>query len=438
MLDLTAVLDRGNGVVSASNAIMVGEAPARFWSVGALIDCSHNDDGSEHPLPTCQTGACSSSRTQATVRTVGEAVERLALHPRSSLNGDALCSGAGAGIPPMRARFDDVRDRSLHYFQDSLSLGADPQDRELHWHTGRRLGTGEEILIPVGLIDYPLSPAESRGFDPGPSGAAAGTSFTSALKSALLEVIERDSIIVAWAKQLRLGAIDPVQLIEYAPREQHWSMLRTTLKKAAAGGLEPIAAEVPTSVQGVVCVVGGFRTELDGAPFICLGAKASDHLGKALLGACEESLQLWFGLASGRLTSGASAPPPVVTTDLERVGFLASCEGRAAVADWLSDPLPHTREPSTGDLDVRDLLDQLRDDGLDPIAVDLSDRLPPMLEQHGWHVVKVIPAGYQPLRIDESTHFGWNVDRLESAARRTGSPSRLAASDLSPYPHPLP
>ena len=77
-------------------------------------------------------------------------------------------------------------------------------------------------------------------------------------------------------------------------------------------------------------------------------------------------------------------------------------------------------------------------DGLDPYLVDLTYHLPELARRQGWSVLKVVPVGYQPLRIDERTSFGWNSHRLGSVQDRTGVPTRLPLHQLSPLPHPLP
>jgi len=86
-------------------------------------------------------------------------------------------------------------------------------------------------------------------------------------------------------------------------------------------------------------------------------------------------------------------------------------------------------------------VDAIVADGGDPIVVDLTARLPEPLRVMGWAAVKVIPVGYQHLRIDERMPHSWNVPRLASATDRTGVPARAPwprATDEPHRPHPLP
>ena len=129
----------------------------------------------------------------------------------------------------------------------------------------------------------------------------------------------------------------------------------------------------------------------------------------------------------------------MVITESDRIRFLASASGIRAVESWLSDPVASSY-PSDGgqELSTDDIVSTLIADGLDPYVVDLTDRLPERVRQLGWSVVKVLPVGYQPLRIDERTSFGWSRHRLRSVQDRTGVPARLPIDELSNLPHPLP
>jgi ribosomal protein S12 methylthiotransferase accessory factor len=170
---------------------------------------------------------------------------------------------------------------------------------------------------------------------------------------------------------------------------------------------------------------------------VALGAKVSAHPGSALYGALHESFQLQPAL---RVFETPGSHEAVVADETERVRFLASGTGVAALESWLADPVagdepvpPPAPERSTDEL-VADLLD----DGLDPYVVDLTEQLPERVRAQGLSVVKVVPVGYQPLRIDERTAFGWNRTRLRTVEARTGVPARRPAADLCPLPHPLP
>jgi ribosomal protein S12 methylthiotransferase accessory factor len=341
------------------------------------------------------------------------------------------------GAPGPHATVAEVGEQALRFWDPEIGLAAHPGERPLRWYPATRLVDGTEWRVPAGLVEYPGAPEDLGGFDPGPSGAAAALDHESALHSALLETVERDAVIVAWARQQRLLGVDVDAALATADPDAEWAELARTLALARTAGLEPTFARVPLGIDGLVCVVGGVRSNGAHHPLVSLGAKVSGHPATALYGAMHESFQLHDAL---RMFESADAHEAVVTDETERVRFLASGSGAAALASWLADPVtgdyPTTvrrPEQTAGELRAA-----LLADGLDPYVVDLTDRLPARVRAQGWTVVKVIPVGYQPLRIDEGTTYGWNRRRLETLETRTGVAARRASDDLCRLPHPLP
>lgn len=419
MLDVARVLSPGVGAVTEHNALPPGVHRNPLWSVGAVLACPHGEDGS--PQAPCVTGACSVSRGRAMVRTAGEVVERLALH----------------GAPGVRISPAELGDLAVDLRRSGAELAAPGLDAApLRWYVGRRWSDDAHQFVPAGLVDFPALPDDLPGFDPGPSGAAAGIGADAAMKSALLETVERDAVIVAWARQLRLTAVDLDAAVEGMPEDPWWREVSTTVGVAREAGLEVVCARVPTSVAHVVCVVAGVRGTEQGGPRLCLGAKASEHPGRAVLGALEESFQLYFGLD---MLSGPLEAPSVVVTEEDRMRFVASPDGVEALETWLETPDRTTfADRPAPDLECEELLRSVRADGADPVVLRLTTRLPESLRRQGWEVYKVVPVGYQPLRIDERHTFGWHRGRLDDAEVRTGAPARLPPGVLSPEPHPLP
>lgn len=398
-LDLLGLLDPATGLVRVHSVEPPGVAGDGLWRVAIQLACPHSPPASSTALASCVTGACALTRRDALVRAVGEAVERLALH-----GGPEATSGTpydGSGLAALHA----------------------PPTRPVRRYAGTRARDGARLLVPAGLVDYPAE-SERPEFDPGPSGTASGIGHEQALRSALLETIERDAVIVSWTRRRRTRAIDVDALLAGGAPDASWRRVADLLALVRRGGREPVLAELPLSVPGLVCVVGGVRVDTPTGPSLCVGAKVSDDPGHAIAGALEESLQLYRSVLA--LRAAATEPPPtVITGDNDRLAFLASPRGAASLAAWLADPLPSTYPLSLPPLGTDDLLAALLADGLDPVVLDLTDRLPERVRAMGWSVVKVVPDGYQPLRIDERTTYGWNERRLGPGTR-------------CPDPHPLP
>lgn len=426
MLDVAALLDPAAGLVT-STQIVPPKDESPFWRYALELNCGHHritrDCGELDP---CVAGACASTRTGAVVRAAGEAVERLALH-------------AVADLP---ATATELGDKVLRYWDPAAAL-ADPPDPEQpqRWFTATRLLDGSHWAVPEGLVVYP-APGGQAGFDPGPSGAASGIGYWQALHNALLETVERDAVIVGWARQQRLWRVDVDAELAAAPADPKWAELRRSVSLVRKAGLEVLFARVPLALPGLTCVVGGVRGAGRSHPLISLGAKVSWHPAAALYGALHESMQLYPALLHFE-TPGEHRE--VVITETDRMRFLASASGPPALSRWLDDAVPHQppttpSEPEAKDIQAQAaiLLTRLLADGLDPYLVDLSSHLPTRVRALGWSAVKIVPVGYQPLRIDERMTSGWHRGRLASLEVRTGSTARCDPQDPYPLPHPLP
>lgn len=414
--DLEPLLHSSAGLVESHCVDPPSASTVGMWRVTVRLKCAHDGEpGVPAPQP-CVAGAVARTRAEALRRAVAVSVARFALHSSPGVVATASELGAGA----FAGAGHDV------------SLSALDPTTPTTWYPARHVRSGRQVLVPAGLVDHP-GPRGEVGFDPGPSGASAGLGYDAALRSALLETVERDAVIVSWARRLHLRAID---LGSLAAREDDGGReLDDLLGLAGAAGLSSVVAEVPASVRGVRCVVGGFRADSDAGPTICVGATASDDLATAVRGALAKSLLLPH-LAAPRDDRARIDPPSVITGEEDRLAFFASVRGADALEHWLADPAP-PRARTAGGLSCEGLLRHSMSDGLDPLVLDLTCRLPRAARDRGWSVVKVVPAGYQPLRVDERCAFGWHLGRVRNAPRRTGVPARLGTDQRRWAPHPL-
>ena len=426
MLDVASLLAPSAGLITDIQVVPPRE-DYPIWRMALGLACEHADlpeaaaeAADPDHLTVCSAGACSTTRTRAVVRAVGEAIERLALHG----SGSVLASAAELG------------EKALRYWIPGADLGAFPGDRIMSWYPATRLADGTQWWVPAGLVVYPGSPQDRAGFDVGPSGAAAGQSYRSALHAALLETVERDAVIVAWARQQHLLSVDVDGALATAGTDPEWGELHRTLDVVRRAGLEPVFARIPLGPEQLICVVGGVAGSGRHHRLLSLGAKVSTHPATALYGALHESFQLYPALQHFESPAEYNG---VVETETDRIRFLASGSGIKALESWLSDPATSHYPTGPGPrLSTDDLVTTLIADGLDPYVVDLTDHLPEQVRRQGWSVVKVIPVGYQPLRIDEGSTFGWNRHRLRTVNERTGIPARLPADEIAHLPHPLP
>ncbi|MEV0393946.1 YcaO-like family protein [Polymorphospora rubra] len=425
MIDISATLDARNGL-SRTFAIGAPRPPVELlWQTVVELDRPGDPDDESLPPSARYVGAGAYSRSDSVLRGAGEAVERAALHPaRGTLEGT------------VRGRRADLGPAALAYDRPDLALGAPgTADHELTWYPARRLRDGAPLLVPAGLVDWPCADDEAPTFDPGPSGAASGAGYDMALRNALLEMIERDAVMVAWERGLHLPRIAPPES-GTGPTGRAVAALLST---AAAAGLRVVLARVPTAFPDLCCGVAVVVDEWGGGRAAAVGCKVSEDPARSVLGALQEGLQV-RGLL--RNTRGDGPPPDVparIHDENDRVAFMLATEGTDSIVGWTADFTPPTplsagraRRPT-----VDDLVAGLVADGADPLVVDLTARLPARIRAMGWAAVKVVPAGYQHLRMDEEKDWSWNRPRLATAEARTGLVATFAPGQRR-RPHPLP
>ncbi|WP_269858702.1 YcaO-like family protein [Streptomyces sp. RPT161] len=433
MIDYLATIAPATGVVRGSTVLPPSMPTEPLWRGMMELAWDAGPAPADRPLAANVVGAYGVSRSDVFVRAIGEAVERYALRPAPT--DDPLhATHAALGAP------------TLDFGHHETSMGEPTvASCELAWYPARRLSDGVTVRVPAGLVDFPASDADAVGFDPSPSGAASGPGHQAALRSALLETIERDAVLVAWARRLELPRVDLGSTLAQLPPSPSLTRLRRALDRAGGAGCEPILAQVPTGVPGVVCAVGiivdGAQDDARRHPSAAVGCKASTDPAAALAGALQEALQIHSVLrvVRHRLPDAPAPDPTAITDDVARALYFASGEGVAAVDRWTScfgEPVP-LRPPGGGEeATLTELIDSVHADGGRPLVVDLSHRLPDPLRQMGWAVVKVIPDGYQPLLVNEQRAFVWNRPRLATATHRTGLTAHAAVTDAIP-PHPL-
>ncbi|MFD8084039.1 YcaO-like family protein [Kitasatospora sp. NPDC059722] len=431
MIDFIATLDPHNGL-AAAGALRPPRLPDEpLWQGLVELHPARTGAASREGSTLARevVGAYGASRGDTLVRAAGEAVERFALYP--------------AGDPVTVASAAELAGSALDFTRKGAEL-ADPAAarRELRWYPGRSLVDGGGVHVPAGLVDYPAHPDDAAGFDPSPSGAASGATPEQALLSALLEVIERDALITAWQCRLPLPVADPEAVLRQSPATPGRQRLRLAHRAASAAGLRPVLAWIPTGLPGVHCATAVI-VDTDGpgrlaAVGACASGDACTALGKAL----QEAMQIRSALRLVNRNDPADAPTAQPRTELERAQYFASEHGAAAVASWAAGFVPEEARlladagagAAPDGLTVDGLVRALAEQGVRPVAVDLTHRLPEALVRMGWHAVKIVPEGLQPLRLDESCAFNWHRGRLASAGARTGLTPLAPEGRREPHP----
>ncbi|MCZ7417074.1 YcaO-like family protein [Streptomyces sp. WMMC897] len=441
MIDFRATLDPAGGLAEHSEALPPAPPDDLLWRFLVRLRSTAAEHAG-HTLTPRVVGAYGHSRSNTLVRGVGEAVERYALFPEG-------------GPPPgtvTAATAADLGTRAPDFADPGLALGA-PEARSLPltWYPARRLRDGADVCVPAPLVDYPDPSPQAAHFDPTPSGAASGAGPGDALRAALLEIVERDAFLTAWEARLRPHRLRPPGPAASgtarpgtagARAGARMRELRALWGKVERAGLTPVLAELPTGLPGVVCTVGIVLDERRPVPLATVGCNATaddDQAAWSMLGALQEALQVRSVVLNSwseeQRAEDVTGRP--IRDDDDRLRYVASAQGHARVREWVdsfaAERPPRTAPPVSADELVRLLVA----DGADPLLVDLTYRLPRPLRRMGWCAVKVVPAGYQALRLREDHPFTWHARRLTTAPARTGL-GTLAASRFAWRPHPLP
>lgn len=336
-------------------------------------------------------GASDLSRRGAAERAAGEAVERAALLPRPG------------GV-------DDAATVSARSLVDGSTVETPLAD----------------LLYDAGSAGEPPLTVDERT----PSGAAAGGTVDDAVSSALLELVERDALVVAWARQLALTRIVPRTTTPVA------EALRRLGAPFEAGGGGIVVADLGCDVPGVRAVVAVCLDPLSGAAAI--GAKAALDQCAAVLGAAQEAVQA-LHLARTMRTAGLADSALPVRTETDRARFWAADSALPSLRRWIDsfEPPVTSRRPRPAAAGAAAPALLLARAGLLARCVDLTDRLPPAARALGWHAVKALCPELQPLRIDEECETSWRPERLLSAEERTGLRSLIGPGEVWRVPHPL-
>lgn len=260
-----------------------------------------------------------------------------------------------------------------------------------------------------------------------PSGIAAGRTWDDAIRHGLLELLERDAVMLAWACQTRLSG-------EREAEERYGVLL------AGQPDSEMRVATCPSIIPGVVIAVSAVfsnRSRLCG-----FGAKAHGDRDAALRGAVFEAIQL------RELTEVARTWHRVPVTDrprteLERARYWSTDEAFWHLRRWFDSFTETEGAPSralngseaAAGVDLAQLFSCVEAVAGEVTAVDFTPYLPPRVAELGWRVAQIVCPGLQPLVMDELA-AEWNLARLAMVSRPESDtiPPRLGVVGT---PHPV-
>lgn len=318
-------------------------------------------------------------------------------------------------------------------------------DRKYYWVWGYSFLRQLPILVPEQLVYYLDYRRELPNFvQDCSSGCAIGSCLEEAMLHGILELIERDTFLIAWFAKLGLPRIDPwssanpetlfmADRLERLGYELHLFDLRLDLRVPSVMGL----CMRKDDDLGKVIVAAGASLDPEEALFSALSEVASYVPG--FKGRVESDLERVKAMYADHTKVGGISDHallfglPEMKKEVEF--FFAGSEIRSVdevYADW------RQQYQATGDLldDLRFCIDNIHGLGLEVVMVDQTS---PEQAAIGLCTACMIVPGMMPMDFGYYRQRIYELPRLRTVPRLTGHRSRdLVASDLNTTPHPFP
>lgn len=352
----------------------------------------------------------------ALVRTLGEAVERYSLASfdrksatlcrRKELTGPIL-------DPALIVSFDSDE-------QSEGRFGCVPYSDEYRFQWIRALDLFQKraAFLPAQFtyVPCPLAHGEPRLWQANTSGVAAARSFSKALEGAILELIERDAVMLAWFGRAETRRIVGWQAV--MPEMQ--GVVEQTNLKALPFRLKN-EFDVPVAL---VLTVSADERE----PHFTVGSAAGWTWQSAIGSALIEALQNRIWLRKARYNH--MRRPNQVRDPVDHALFYAN-RSNAGAFDWLMKQRTVDLAPLKGSASHRELqilLKKLKESHYSVWLVDVSSQFARAV---GYHVIRAFVPGLIPVQFGHNV-VAFGMPRLRSALERL-PPDRMRQY----WPHPI-
>jgi ribosomal protein S12 methylthiotransferase accessory factor len=373
--------------------------------------------GSAHPL---------ASRARAA--SLGEALERYSatyVPPGLSFTSAAEL-GAYAVAPESFALFHERQ------HVPGFPFAPFTRSTRLSFVEGFSLADGRPAFLPAQLVYLRHDGVEPKIGYSTSNGLACGPTLSEAVLAALLEVVERDAMMLVWTNRLSLPRLtwldDP-------------ALRRVDRQAFAVTGLRYTAIDA-SAFFGVPAAIGLVHGAPGDPAALGIGAGCSPTIGDAWRACLAEAF------AVHRWLRGLLADEPPV---LERVEDVRSLEdhtlfhGTPGRADAVAFLEASGDERSTTDVRdvpggtpgevVAEIVRRLHERGVAAYAVDVTS---PDVEELGLKVARVVAPQLCALDVDGAAPYRGG-ERLYRAAFEAGLvEAPLTFDDLNPLPHPYP
>lgn len=263
-------------------------------------------------------GGTAPSILNARIKAIVEALER-----RSSRNYRVDVTGAAIGLKNTVAIEKYIYPSGSAWKHDPALTPFDP-NQSLEWVYGRIAGTDQNLLIPVDLVFYPLFTEDLDRkllYRANSSGVASHTNPEVAIRSAFLELIERDAVLRSWYYQVPPHRVSTSLQSHYIRRRaNYWSTLDYTL-------------DIFNYSKNGIPIAGALISSANTFPAFSFGSAAAEDWNTAIVKALHEAE---VGIASYRAYADRSIKADSVVTPLDHGRYHAYDPMRTARTFLLS------------------------------------------------------------------------------------------------------
>lgn len=415
--------------------------------VTRTISTTHTPD--EASLPNCAAELASGRRTLgAETVEFGSGAHPDPARARAAAIGEALERYSALFVPRERLRLTTARtlgdaavrpDRFALFHPTQLAdptfpFAAFTEDTRTTFVEGISLAGGRSVHLPAELVylGRPATPLRPIAYSTS-SGLACAPTFTEAVLAALLELVERDAVMLAWKCALSLPLLDwegDEALASQARR--HFGP--TGLSFAVLDG--SVFLDVPIAIA----VVHG---RPDSRAPLAVGAGAASTIGEAWLKAVAEGFGVYRWLRQQTIAHPDQEHPEVdaIQSFDEHMLFYA-CPENAELASFLDASSERRSIRDVVHLEgagprsqIDALAERLSRRGISAFAVDVTS---PDVGSLGLRVARVVAPELCALDVSHRARFLGGT-RLYTAAHEAGLvPTPLEPTDLNPLPHPFP
>jgi len=429
-VDYAAALARFGGLVDAKTGVIGAVELLRISERDPRVFMAHADPCDTRPLTGLEAAnrgvACSATPERAVMRACGESIERYcsAMFDVEELlpaTYEELIAGGERAIP-LQALYPFSAEQ---YAQAGFPY-ADPSGRELRWVRARAWGGEAQVWVPASCVYVPYlfeDGVEPFTHMPISTGLAAGPERDWCVRKGVLEILERDALMIVWYARIAAPRIEPASCVGVSADCD--ALLAAIWGDRARWhfNLLTVDVELPIVCASII--------DEDGPPLTSFGIAADGDPARALMLAMEEALLTRTLVNRSSLPASEDGFPIRTLRD-----HLLVHAGSRPLRDrmrFLTDDGPElTFEQVERRFAGVDLAAGVAAAGFEVFWVDVTS---PDVAAQGLWTTRALMPGAQPLDNDHrNRHLGG--PRLLEVPRRMGLD--VSVETLNPDPHPFP